>query len=161
MRSIKRAAYISLASALFFLSSCGTAQKFPAQTDPDISQYAAEQDNGDIIAFTEAEEYPLSFDRINVTIKNQDPGESFYFFTIPVVEYSDNGKWTRLNYSPDSYNIPEQRALCCVEGEPELQFSTVMTIWHDSLEGSWKAGDYRAVVFAGGETLYAPFGLKG
>ncbi len=160
MRTAKKGVPFLTAAALFCLSSCGDAQNFPARTDPDISQYAAEQDNCDIIAFTDMEEYPMSFDKITVTIKNQNTGESFYFFTIPVVEYSDNGKWTRLNYSPDSYNIPEQWALCCVEGKPEWQFSTVMTIRHDSLEGSWKAGDYRAVVFAGGETLYAPFVLK-
>ena len=154
------------------MSSCSAAQSFPAQTDPDTGRFGnvsggyaedaeTEQDYSNISAVTDKEEYPLDFDKITVTITNEEPGKGFRFFSIPVIEYNDNGEWKRLNYSPESYNIPEQWALCFIENAPEEQFSTVMTIFRDKLVGEWKPGEYLAVVFAGTETVYAPFSIGG
>ena len=158
---------LAIAPAVLHLSSY-SAGHFPAQTDPSTEQFRngyggfvadiePEQDYSCITAYTDQEEYPLDFDKITVTIRNENAGKGFYFFNIPVVEYNDNGKWVRLNYSPKSYDIPEQWAFCGIENAPEKQFSTVMLILSDGLDGSWKAGEYRAVVFAGTETVYALF----
>lgn len=110
-----------------------------------------------IIAFTDKQEYPTKFDKITVTIKNENPGKGFYFFSIPVIEYNDKGEWKLLNYSPESYEIPEQWALCAILDDTERQFCTAQSIFNDRLKGSWNPGEYRAVVFVGKETVYAPF----
>lgn len=169
MAKLKDIILLSVLSVLF-MSSCSAAQGFPAQTDPDTGRFGnsngsyeddirQEQDYSNINAVTDKEEYPSDFDKIKVTITNEEPGKGFYFFSIPVIEYNDNGEWTRLNYSPESYEIPEQWALCEIENAPEKQFSTVMTIFRDELVGEWKTGEYLAVVFAGSETVYAPFSI--
>ena len=166
MKIIKGTA-LSVLAAATLLSSCN-AGGFPAQTDPDTSRfdtgytsysndYTAEQDYSNIIAFTDKQEYPTTFDKITVTIKNENPGKGFYFFSIPVIEYNDKGEWKRLNYSPESYEIPEQWALCAILDDTERQFSTAQSIYNDRLKGSWNPGEYRAVVFVGKETIYAPF----
>ncbi len=166
MKIIKGTA-LSVLAAATLLSSCN-AGGFPAQTDPDTSRfdngytsysndYTAEQDYSNIIAFTDKQEYPTTFDKITVTIKNENPGKGFYFFSIPVIEYNDKGEWKRLNYSPESYEIPEQWALCAILDDTERQFSTSQSIFNDRLKGSWNPGEYRAVVFVGKETVYAPF----
>ena len=166
MKIIKGTALPVLAAATL-LSSCN-AGGFPAQTDPSTEQFRngyggyvvdvePEQDYSSITAFTDKDVYLLDFDKITVTVKNENAGKGFYFFDIPVIEYNDNGNWVRLNYSPKSYEIPEQWALCAIPDDPERQFSTVMTIFKDRLEGNWKTGEYRAVIFAGKETIYAPF----
>ena len=121
MRIINHGCLAGILFLLLCISSCST-QSFPAQTDPDTSRfdtgytsysddYTAEQDYSNIIAFTDKQEYPTTFDKINVTIKNENPGKGFYFFSIPVIEYNDKGEWKRLNYSPESYEIPEQWAV--------------------------------------------------
>ena len=167
MRLINLGCLAGILFLLLCISSCST-QSFPAQTNPDTSQFDAgyttysddtmlEEDYSNIIAFTDKQEYPPTFEKITVTIKNENPGKGFYFFTIPVIEYNDNGVWKRLNYSPESYKIPEQWALCAILNDTERQFSTVMSIFGDRLEGSWNPGEYRAVVFVGKETVYAPF----
>ena len=169
MKRIKFVA-LSVLAAATLLSSCN-AGGFPAQTDPSTEQFRngyggyvvdiePEQDYRSITAFTDKDVYPLDFDKITVTVKNENAGKGFYFFDIPVIEYNDNGKWVRLNYSPKSYEIPEQWAFCGIENAPDRQFSTVMSIFSDRLEGKWKTGEYRAVVFAGTETIYAPFGIS-
>ncbi len=147
------------------------AANFPAQTDPDTSRFdngyddlnidaVTEHDYSNIVAFAEKEEYPVDFENIKITVQNRNAGKAFYIFTIPVVEYNDNGEWKRLNYSPDSYKIEEVWALCHIKGAPERQFSTVITIFEDMLDGEWKSGEYRAVVFVGQEKMYVPFRLK-
>ncbi len=147
------------------------AANFPAQTDPDTSRFdngygalgmdaVPEHDYSNITAFAENEEYPLDFEKINITIKNGNAGKAFWFYTIPVVEYCDNGEWKRLNYCPEGYNnIEEVWALCLIEGDPGRQFSTGMTIFENMLDGEWKSGEYRAVIFVGQEKIYAPFRL--
>ncbi len=168
MKIIKGTA-LSVLAAATLLSSCN-AGGFPAQTDPDTSRfdngytsysndYTAEQDYSNIIAFTDKQEYPTTFDKITVTIKNENPGKGFYFFSIPVIEYNDKGEWKRLNYSPESYEIPEQWALCAILDDTERQFSTAQSIYNDRLKSSWNPGEYRAVVFVGKETVYAPFAI--
>ena len=168
MKIIKGTA-LSVLAAATLLSSCN-AGGFPAQTNPSTEQFRngyggyvvdiePEQDYSKITAVTDNDVYPLDFDKITVTVKNENAGKGFYFFDIPVIEYNDNGKWVRLNYSPKSYEIPEQWAFCGIENAPDKQFSTVMSIFRDRLEGNWKTGEYRAVVFAGTETIYAPFGI--
>ena len=118
MRKINHGCLAGILFLLLCISSCST-QSFPAQTDPDTSRfdtgyteysydYTAEQDYSNIIAFTDKQEYPTTFDKITVTIKNENPGKGFYFFSIQVIEYNDKGEWKRLNYSPESYEIPEQ-----------------------------------------------------
>lgn len=166
MKTIKKLLF--LVSLMALISSCSTSTGFPAQTNPDTSQFDAgyttysddtmlEDDYSNITAFADKQEYPPTFEKITVTIKNENSGKGFYFFTIPVIEYNDNGVWKRLNYSPESYKIPEQWALCAILDDTERQFSTVMSIFGDRLEGSWNPGEYRAVVFAGKEMVYAPF----
>ncbi len=168
MKIIKGTA-LSVLAAATLLSSCN-AGCFPAQTDPDTSRfdtgytsysndYTAEQDYSNIIAFTDKQEYPTTFDKITVTIKNENPGKGFYFFSIPVIEYNDKGEWKRLDYSPESYEIPEQWALCAILDDTERQFSTAQRIYNDRLKSSWNPGEYRAVVFVGKETVYAPFAI--
>lgn len=168
MKTIKKLLF--LVSLMALISSCSTSTSFPAQTNPDTSQFDAgyttysddamlEEDYSNIIAFTDKQEYPPAFEKITVTIKNENPGKGFYFFTIPVIEYNDNGVWKRLNYSPESYEIPEQWALCAILDDNERQFSTAQSIFNDRLKGSWNPGEYRAVVFVGKETVYAPFAI--
>ena len=168
MKIIKGTA-LSVLAAATLLSSCNVGC-FPAQTDPDTSRFdngytsysnddTAEQDYSNIIAFTDKQEYPTTFDKITVTIKNENPGKGFYFFSIPVIEYNDKGEWKRLNYSPESYEIPEQWALCAILDDTERQFSTAQSIYNDRLKGSWNPGEYRAVVFVRKETVYAPFAI--
>ena len=169
MRKINHGCLAGILFLLLCISSCST-QSFPAQTDPDTSRfdtgytsysddYTAEQDYSNIIAFTDKQEYPTTFDKITVTIKNENPGKGFYFFSIPVIEYNDKGEWKRLNYSPESYEIPEQWALCAILDDTERQFSTAQSIYNDRLKGNWNPGEYRAVVFVGKETVYAPFAI--
>ena len=172
-----------MTACIFVLSSCGSNEmdssnttllaptEFPAQTDPNADQFetgyndffgmVADQDYSNIICYADNESYPQDFEKIAITVKNQNVGNGFYLFSIPVIERKINDEWVRLNYMPDDYLIENNKwEFCGIEGEKNIPYSTRVTIWADELKDDWTLGEYRAVIFVGKEAIYAPFTIN-
>lgn len=142
--------------------------EFPAQTNPNVDKFetgyndffgmVADQDYSNIICYTDNESYPQDFEKIAITVKNQNVGKGFYLFSIPVIERKINDEWVRLNYMPEDYLRENNKwEFCGIEGEENIPYSTRVTIWADELKDDWTLGEYRAVIFVGKEVIYAPF----
>ncbi len=146
---------------------------FPAQTNPSIEKFEkgypefgfdldieSEQDYSNIIAYTERENYFSDFEKITITVENQNVGKGFYLYTTPAVERKSDGDWVRLNYYPEAYLLGNEHwAFCGIDGEKDIKYSTCVFIWSEYLKDEWNEGEYRAVIFVGKETIYAPFSI--
>lgn len=159
-------------AGLLLLSACGNgeaAESFPSQSDAvfdmDYSDRLAdaecELDYSNIFCYADREEYSSDDEKITVTVKNKNKGKGFWVCSIANVERYSDGEWVRLNYFPASHEIPERWGFCAIEGRDDVCYSTVVSIWLDRLEDEWTAGDYRAVIYVGRETIYAPFKIGG
>lgn len=164
---------LSIVFLLLFLTACRESD-FPANNfEPNTKNFEngypdfdilieTEQDYSNIVCFTDKEKYSPSFEKIDITIKNNNIGKGFYIFTLPIVEKYENNEWERINYSPDSYNYEEGDlwAFCGEEERKDVSYSSCLTIWNKDLEGKWSEGEYRAVIYVGKEKIYAPFEIE-
>ena len=62
--------------------------------------FEMETDYDNISVETELTTYPKSTEEIIYTITNHNVGKGFYYFSIPYIEYYEQGKWVRLAYYP-------------------------------------------------------------
>lgn len=169
--------------SVFVLSSCGSNEidssnttllaptEFPAQTNPNIDQFetgyddfgdmVAEQDYGNIICFTDNESYPQDFEKIIITVQNQNEGKGFYIYRVPFIEKKINDEWERLNYSQETLLYGDDNwGFCGIEDRKDIKYSTELNIWYERLKDTWTVGDYRVVIFVGKEVIYAPFTIN-
>lgn len=146
---------------------------FPAQTNPSIKKFEngysdfgfgldidSEQDYSNIIAYTENENYFSDFEKIIITVENQNVGKGFYLYIVPAIERKTDNDWVRLNYNPEAYLLGDDNwAFCGIDGQKEIKYSSCVFIWSENLKDKWNEGEYRAVIFVGKETIYAPFSI--
>ncbi len=147
------------------------------QTDPDTERFETgysaffseednEQDYSNIICYAEQEVYPADTERINITVENQNVGKGFYVYDLPYIEKNTDGEWVRLKFDDEFFNTYMARGdskwvYCYIENSKTTPFSTLVCILPaEQLAEPLTEGDYRAVVFVGKETLYAPFKIE-
>ncbi len=173
-------------SGAMLLTGCGkdgdtsTAQNYEwdfEQTDPDTERFETgypaffseednEQDYSNIICYAEQEVYPADTERINITVENQNVGKGFYVYDLPYIEKNTDGEWVRLKFDDEFFNTYMARGdskwvYCYIENSKTTPFSTLVCILPaEQLAEPLTEGDYRAVVFVGKETIYAPFKIE-
>lgn len=141
---------------------------FPAQTNPNIEQFETgypdfgidvipEQDYSKIKCYTDKDEYYPDFEKIEITVQNENIGKGFYIYPNPALEKNVDGKWIRINYYPEFYSLENGWGFCGYDGVKDVPYSTCVIIWAEHLKEPLLDGDYRAVVFVGKEIIYAPF----
>jgi len=147
------------------------------QTDPDTEMFETgypaffseednEQDYSNIICYSEQEVYPADTERIDITVENQNVGKGFYVYDLPYIEKNTDGEWVRLEFDEEFYNnfmamANDKWPYCYIENSETTPFSTrVCILPAEELAEPLTEGDYRAVVFVGKETIYAPFKIE-
>ncbi len=150
--------------------SSQTAQSTPVEnTNPDTSRLDSllihtelniqtETDYGNIAAFTEHESYPLAVEIIFCTVRNNNPGKGFYRFDVPFVERLQDGAWVRLDYQPPGIQYSNW-VFCGKESKKSESQEAFLYFLPRYLQSKWTTGEYRLVVFAGKNTIYAPFAV--
>ena len=99
-------------------------------------------------------------DAIKCKIINKNIGKGFYYYYIPFVEYYNNNEWVRLSYYPPETEYDEQWYFCAVEGNDNMEYSTITTFYPQYVREELVEGRYRLVVFVGTNKYYAEFNLK-
>ncbi len=62
--------------------------------------FEMEQDYENIIVYTEHDSYMVGSEQIVYTIKNNNVGKGFYYYSIPHIEYFCHEEWIKLTYYP-------------------------------------------------------------
>lgn len=150
---------------------CGNAgrQEYEANTDPDLQEinsavsldFEMEDAYDNLFAETELLTYPRDAEKIFYTIENRNTGKGFFYFSVPFIEYKDNGSWVRLAYYPPDYNEEGGRwYVCGVEGNRDISYSCRGVFYPEYVLNEIEEGEYRLVLFVGDRKIYAEFEFR-
>lgn len=136
----------------------------PASTRIYENGTAAETDYSNIEAYTSNAVYPLDFDKITYTVKNNNPGKYFRIWEGVWLERYDGSEWVLTGYMLNDSNSampPVWRTIsdtdesgCCVSVR---ELPRRFMIYFGKSAELLTAGRYRLAIYAGWETVYAEF----
>ena len=116
-----------------------------------------ETDYSAIRAYTDQSEYPVDVDRILITIQNDHIGKGFYFWETPYLEKWTDGQWIRQDYRPPELFYESRVILCGEEGNRTEPQKTGLFFCPRYMVGPLTPGDYRFLIFTGGDkVVYVP-----
>lgn len=135
-----------------------------------------EQNYDNIEAFTEQSAYPVDFDKIVCTVRNNNSGKAFYVWRRGFIEKEDDGDWVRLvrlgeELDSEWFLVGYSdwvSAQINPNYEPPPPDCAIVTVPRTYLYGGERTshyaepftpGSYRIVIYVGREIVYAPFEL--
>ena len=140
----------------------------------DQLDFEREYDN--IEAWTEQSVYPVDFDKITCTVRNNNSGKAFYVWQRGFIEKAVDGEWIRLErlgevhdmnwflvgwteqvFAEDDPGYEPPPPDCAIVTVPRTYMSSgeVSSLYADS----FTPGAYRIALYVGREIVYAPFEL--
>ena len=152
-------------SILMLVPGCKTVEHKENPDPPSIDivetvplDFEMETDYDNISVETELTTYPKSTEEIIYTITNHNVGKGFYYFSIPYIEYYEQGKWVRLAYYPPNYSEEAGNwNICGIEGNREIEYSCNGVFYPQFISEGIKDGQYRMIIFVGDTKAFCEF----
>lgn len=129
----------------------------------EISEVRRFETEYDMVQVTiESDVYPLNFEDIYCTVTNYIPGNVFYVWKAPFVDYYDGEKWIELlrTFASDLDGEGESFSWeACGLEEEDRPYSITLRLSSLHINSDLRSGLYRVVVYVGDRKVYAPFTL--
>lgn len=127
----------------------------------DFSGTPTESEYDMFTAEAEFETYQKDTEEIKISYTNNHIGYGHYEFACPGLEKKVDGEWASVPFSMNGYsslymNREDMWYYVCSSDLTE-KFTNTLTIKKTYLYEPWDAGQYRAVIYLAGVTLYAEF----
>lgn len=117
-----------------------------------------ETDYSRIVAYTDSAKYERGVETITVTIRNDNPGRGFYYYSVPVLQIQvDEGVWKTVEQN--NPRIAEW-LFCGVEGNVSNPNECCVMIKSSYFDNALKKGEYRVAVFAKDTIVFAEFSIE-
>lgn len=153
----------TLVFILVVISGCSNEQELtipPFEITDEMGDFLgieSETDYNNISAFTDSTTYTTEVEQISITVKNNNPGKGFYFYSVPVVQVqNNNGQWKTLNYATPEY---KQWLFCGTEDNTTTPNECCILIKTVYLSDNLKPGNYRVAIYLKQVITYAEFSI--
>lgn len=117
--------------------------------EKDYDNFSVECDNKNYSADTES---------IVFGLKNNNPGNGFYLYDIPIVEKKNLESWESVKYNPPSYY--ERWSFCGNENDPNSCFIADIWLHTEFLDVSDLIGTYRVGLITPKSIHYFEFSIE-
>lgn len=148
-----------------FLTACSKGNDFVIpEIDFDIYSSGGllinvEKDYDNLSVACDTKIYSKEDKTIVFRLKNNNPGNGFYFYNTPIVDKKSHGAWKSVKYDPSSKYIGRY-GFCGNENDTETCFVAEIRLYTDFLDVSDLSGNYRVGLITPNGVHYFEFEIK-